>query len=1176
MKASSNGGSSDELGSLHRNGAAAVLAVYGLVGAEVAGNLGAVPIRLHLEADTAVDDIACEMQSGASWFIQCKRTAGHDNALRAAARQWALQSIQAADRVVLIARDLRGILRNLQPTIDRERGGRSVPLGKEAQKNLNTFIEVLESEGSKDGHALLSHVELLRWATEQSSDAQQAHAEALLGGTVVKTADARTAFEALRGFMQHQAAQREWSTVGDWIRVLTDAHIEVFLDLDGEPGPRAAASISVLSAYRKKIAAGLDVLDLSLLAPNLGSVQADKLLDAWDVEFRRHVDETPTKSHSLWDVTRRNPRLCVTGHPGIGKSVALRQIAARMAADPTAPLPILIDLREGLGPISRADDVSMALLLTKPREVVSTIPGADMQRVLEQALATGNVTLIVDGLDETRRRRGTVALAFHQILRDVHPDVGFILSTRPSAADALETLDLPTVELRPPKGLSATLAKILEELAQRIPSSRRSAWLETRQATLDNASRSASEVWKIPLLATLAVLRIGSDRPAARTVSELLEDVITESISSWEELKAKHRDDLDKEMRSENLTEGFTALGRLLWDIPRVPIEQAVSEVEHALLSWGHSPPLRRVLAEEVVHFWDERVGIFVNVGGELVPRNRQFTELATVTWLRGKNSEEKREWLYLALADQDRSRTVELATAEDPVLRAHLVASGARSEGKATRQRATTWLADQWPTWNDLAEETSIQAVHVLADAAEDELSAPADGDGAISWIVNSRRRYDGGGWNSVLALVRRHVEGPVRIARDAQLEGLTLSPDRRTLVNLLAALTDASHGSRALSVVERIAVEEFIFGPIPRPSTSSTDADGVLHIERREFFLTGVDDVLKLAATHVSEFRAEAPAAFYEAARRSSPGTYEHVAATLERLGFPDPNPPTFSTGVFRALERLQETFQDFYGAGWMLRLLNTMSLRATDTCSPVEIWRRRELLRFLDSITWGRESIPEWRAASQENKEVLTPWFNAVIATYGLDRNLLGIEARTILADPTNAFDMVGLASAPDLNPQAAQKTAPCEVAVQLAPCFASSSDWIARQAFLLTIEAKCPDFSVAIAAIDEPMNWHSRFLATSAAIANSDDLKPWIDRCSSGDSSERSALAMLLPSLDVTTDLLAQLATDEDATVRHYAKGDGAGAVNYTCTHCYKIRQIDEVPCPVCKQAPEWKS
>jgi NACHT domain len=151
---------------------------------------------------------------------------------------------------------------------------------------------------------------------------------------------------------------------------------------------------------------------------------------------------------------QRLGRCLLRGLPGGGKSLALTQIAGAWSGDDTAPLPLLVNLRE------LAEQVRAGrLVLTDDRMVqlgVEALGEPDRLLVAEEVherLASGRVLLLLDGLDECRRQRHEVADALRAWIATLEADVDVVLSTRDSAYASAHLLELAELELETPSDL---------------------------------------------------------------------------------------------------------------------------------------------------------------------------------------------------------------------------------------------------------------------------------------------------------------------------------------------------------------------------------------------------------------------------------------------------------------------------------------------------------------------------------------------------------------------------------------------------------------------------------------------------------------------------------------------------------------------------------------------------
>src|SRR5208282_4102328 len=83
---------------------------------------------------------------------------------------------------------------------------------------------------------------------------------------------------------------------------------------------------------------------------------------------------------------RRWPRMLLTGLPGMGKSTALEQAAARWAADAGAPVPVLVQLRDLVrrDPLRRTD-ITLPVLIETATAAVPEHEREPLRRALAQA-----------------------------------------------------------------------------------------------------------------------------------------------------------------------------------------------------------------------------------------------------------------------------------------------------------------------------------------------------------------------------------------------------------------------------------------------------------------------------------------------------------------------------------------------------------------------------------------------------------------------------------------------------------------------------------------------------------------------------------------------------------------------------------------------------------------------
>ncbi|HJY97641.1 MAG TPA: hypothetical protein VJ371_22060, partial [Streptosporangiaceae bacterium] len=164
----------------------------------------------------------------------------------------------------------------------------------------------------------------------------------LLDGTVVPPGSGSAAIAALQRAFQEQTAAGTGSGLDEWLKILADAGLQVFPDADGPAGPRRRAELDAIAAHRARLAARDGILEFSLLADDLPPMTYPPLADSL---YLAVPGRDPSDAEFL-GTARRWTRMLLTGLPGMGKSTALEQLAARWAADDDAPVPVLVPLRD--------------------------------------------------------------------------------------------------------------------------------------------------------------------------------------------------------------------------------------------------------------------------------------------------------------------------------------------------------------------------------------------------------------------------------------------------------------------------------------------------------------------------------------------------------------------------------------------------------------------------------------------------------------------------------------------------------------------------------------------------------------------------------------------------------------------------------------------------------------
>lgn len=1167
------GGSSNELGSWHRAGIAAYLAVHGLVDQPVAGFTDAVPVSITLEADEPTDDVVATMRDSTQWFIQCKRTAGNDRNLHSTIEQWAEQTLGLNDRVVLASRTLKGLLKDLQQQINR--AIRQESLGSTAQTSIDTFIAQLRKHGVEEPNSLLGRIQLLEWRVEEPGDPEFTTATAMLAGTIVSASDATAAFGALRSRMQLAATRSETTGPHDWIKCLSDAQLTVYSDGEGPSGARLKAQQQALSSYRAQLASRVNRLNVSALSLEVSEIEVQDALGPWEVSWQKSGNDRPSET-SVMNVVRGTSRFIVSGLPGMGKTELSRQIAARLAADDSAPIPIRIDLRDVLAQIGASEDLTLDTLLSRPARSVTGCNPEVLKTALTEATLSGNSILLVDGLDEAQRASGKVASGLKRLSDQIHPGTGLILTTRHSALPAAKQLKLPVVDLKTPGSVKQAMIRLIEAIAPsyRDNGPEQDEWVTAKTQALTAAMETHDDVWNVPLLATLATGRIIKGDHSARSAVTLLNEVIKDSVDHWELNRANAKDVFSADLRTEMLHDGFTAIGHALIGSASLAPTEALTAVRTSLVPWNLGPRRGEIVANEILRFWDDHVGIFVNSDGAIVPRSRQFAELAEVHWVTEQGKTTRSSWLLDALYDDTYSHLVALTASLDPEVRELLIRQSSRTYNSdlETRRRAVTWVARNWSSWPDINETQQCAIVNGIADAADDQLLPTSDDQGFFRQLTESRIASDGGGWEFVLALLHAPRGGAPDQLRRHRLVTLSLDDSRRTIVQALEGLIEAEHRDTILDQSTIDAVRTILTWELPEAPKSFLDERNVLIVPSGESHITGVGEIAERSTLFLEQLGTGAPNALYGIARRQVTAQSDRIKRKLAVLGFPDPNP---RSNRFAFPETWSKLAADENRLGWLLRPLEEM-YPAPELKGDSPSWRYPELGALTTVMEHGQWATSDHVAATRDSPDVLKPWIAAHIKAYGLDGALASQQARHFrnAEDSNDVYDSIQygrLETSPTVQ-AIGQATA-----LSLVPTFASQSEWVVSLTYRLLTLTPFPEVASALSQPTEPATWPSTYLRTLAIIHNSRDQLGTAQRLGRNQSAVIRAAVGKLLSTNPQSDpaLLSTLQSDQDAEVRHHSGGLPLDAKRWTCRRCVYINPANIKQCENCEFQPSWR-
>jgi len=386
------GGARNEAGSGHRAGIAALIIAYGLLEERVPWfKSTAPPVRLRLEADDRVDDIVVTLGDGSRVFIQAKQ-AGSKEDLDDAVHQWCQAVLagqcNASDELFLIVGAQAPLRRGKlsQALRQHQQHASATP---EAQRLLKELRKQVQADGLDASQvALLLDTAVIKSLDADKGGRDEALGAACLNAAVVAPSYGQAAFAALRGRLKEYASDRAPSDFSLWHKWLKDAKVPLTSDATGALPARLQAEDDAVDAYRERWRHSADTVPLADLGMGLTSLRVPGLAANLCVATPKlHKAQDRYFSGRLASLARRQGRLMLVGLPGMGKTVALQQLASLWAGQPLAPVPVWVRLRD-LEPFLPANGpyrLTAADLLKAAHDVQDPHLAAGLERALNPA-----------------------------------------------------------------------------------------------------------------------------------------------------------------------------------------------------------------------------------------------------------------------------------------------------------------------------------------------------------------------------------------------------------------------------------------------------------------------------------------------------------------------------------------------------------------------------------------------------------------------------------------------------------------------------------------------------------------------------------------------------------------------------------------------------------------------
>ncbi|MER5814094.1 MULTISPECIES: NACHT domain-containing protein [Streptomyces] len=1178
----SRAGQAGEVGSVFRCELAVHLAVHGLRGRAVSGldvPAGVWPVRLDFETSDPTDDIRVTFSEGRRAYVSAKRKIDRGRPLEETLTGWVGQvpTLGPDDLLVIAGEELVGPVKNLDRALRRHRAGLRMETGDES-KALALLTDRLPS---RVRGLVLDRARVLHLAGSTGPAPHRDYLAALMD-LVVTDAQGHRAVSALADFFHRQAGEALGSSAEDWVTALTASGVTVLPDQGGPVAMRLASRRNAVDSYRTRLTAEAGRIDLSLLADDLPPLVVDDLIGGLRIDV-----EGERTSSFLLQYLRRWRRMLLVGQPGSGKSVAVREIAAHCASHADAPAPISVSLPRLL----KGQPGRLTLDCLVDDAVAGAVPDADrgpLAAYLREEIGQGRALLLCDGLDECEARAPWVAQQLEEILASLHPSCGFVVTTRTNAQGAAARLNLPRVELAPPKDLDATVDSVLVACAEaRIPVPDRAAFLATRRAWIKDAKKEHAHLLAVPLLAALLALVCANapdaDLPKGRAA--LLHRAVEQSVHRWERLRGA----LDPArpwapaLTTGMLLDGFVTLGRLL-DGGSTPLAgRALKSLTGVLtdpLRWAMSPAAAGEVAEHVLRFWDEHVAVFVvNGAGELTARSKVFAEIATAMWARSCMAEELRDWLRHALVHTDSDGAIALAAGLDSRTTEALLDLG------QTQREATLMVAD-------LAARGVVTLSHGELERALDQLT-----DGALGALVGEPvhprgpgrppdffpalwdKTRDAGPWPFVEAACLLALPSTSRSRRADLVELSGLDDTAESIAQALCVLTDARTDAAPLSGAGIDALRAVLALPLPQESEMVKKGRRSWEMVGGGRLTPGLEQVALSMAEHLGELPDDAGEYVFALAGHTPGYVAERIYAALARAGF----------DTSRRWGNMASQLRDWASGVRDDRaalLSDLVSLH--DPCPESvggDFWSLTALGNLLAATRYSDSSVNEIdRAFAHDSAAERRAWLDAMADAYGIDKAAVATQARHLqkITTPDARLDEWLVAGTPPLVkpspiPGVGQILTDAQQTALLA-CLEADSSWMAWSAanVLINLEGGRVPWDGQDLFGRDMTHWPRDRAALFHAVTlmtSGDRRSSLLARAASSESADHRVAARMLisavPRLDPNGSIVEALRRDADLSVRPKDAHQATPApTHWSCNHCRIVQALDTEDCAGC--------
>ncbi|MER5778279.1 hypothetical protein ABT144_29085 [Streptomyces sp. NPDC002039] len=1034
------GGASNEAGAGHRAGIAALAAVYGLLEEQIPWlRSDAVPVKLRMEADLHVDDVVVDLADGTTAFMQAKLSP-NAAAFNATVDQWCRAVVSGECRpgdelLFVVTRTDEALARTAQALTTYQSGA---SLTSPAARRLDALRGLAAGHGldHADTERLLAAAKVIALDARDNGP-DEALGSACLNAAIVPTGHGRTAFRTMKAAARGQAEQRTASDVSGWYTWLTSARIPLIADASGTPAARLQAMDQALAEHRMRWAAQQDTLPLADLGRGLTSMT----VPGTTRQLRALAPARKTGRSALVDAVRRQGRLFLVGSPGSGKTVASRLLAAYWAGHHLAPVPVWLRMKDLVpfltpaGPyrLQAADLVRAAIGTTNPPLI----------EALSARVNTGDALILLDALDEVHERQDAVVEAVATLLDQLPAGLDIVVTSRHSSQSVAARLDLPVYELRPPNDLTHTLDHLLDTAvaARAATRSHGQEPVEDLRRRVEHSRRAESDLWNVPLMATLMVLLI-VDRPAAALLgnrARLLTDVIDSSVREWEMRRpsAQTLPDTDPQLTADILIDCFDDIAHTTNTVAPATWHDAHQAVSARLQQhWGKPPGTAAAIARRTLEYWDATAGVFVTdtPQGNLIARTRLFAEIGEARWAM-RNPSRITAWMQSTLADPERQETARLAASLSPQA-AEAFIQQALLDGGDSLDLVHDALAD-----GTVFDSTALHAYHDaqltrLPTIADRNLPSP---DAVIDLDTGSSPRAE---------LAARLAEEDLDAAHTRQLIDTadTLGPEQKAVITALCTQRQ---------IIRR--------GTEPTPRELDTLEAGLAAAARGTPGsgpeITGADPLARFAVEHVLPTRPGVLPHLVATAHHVTLDTFEWLESELPKRGHHGALGSIISQMTGNLFATLIDSYKKTAVPFEFLADLNSTTAPLTTT----QVWHLDEAAALTTGLRTRDHPVGTVAHAVTHHAELTRNLLRLITEAGGLDGALVSAQLRSLREETPQRPDW-GLLSLPSTrtpHPRLRLDTIDTDLVIKT---LTAGNSWLTHLTLLLAAEATTsPDFA-----------------------------------------------------------------------------------------------------------------